>query len=197
MSVLPSYDEPQVIQLIASGDEQAFEQLFRHYRNKSYHIALTYMSSPELAEDVLQEFFLKLWKQRASLTHIERFEQYFFVMLRNMLISALRQADRQQKIQEYIRQSDLLQPTPHQLTEAGDLQQIIRSTLENLPEKQQTIYRMSREQGLSHHEIGASLQLSPRTVSNTISIVLNHLRDALKEKGYLPETVIAAILFFS
>ena len=196
MTALPLYNEPHILQLVTTGDEQAFEQLFRHYRNKAYSIALTYMSSPDLAEDVLQEFFLKLWKQKETLVHIERFEQYFFVMLRNMLISALRQADRQQKIKGYIRQSDMLQPTPHQLAEACDLQQIIRHTLDTLPIKQQMIYRMSREEGLSHDEIGTALQLSPRTISNIISIVLNHLRDTLKAKGYLPETIIAAILFF-
>lgn len=190
-------NEKEWLYLIASGDEHAFEQLYRHYRNKAYSVALTYMSSPALAEDVLQDLFLKLWQKRETLLEIEHFDQYLFIVLRNMLISALRKSDRQEKIIEHIRQAAVLQPTPGQLAEAGDLQQTVTHALGQLPEKQRQIYRMSREEGLSHEEIGAIMELSPRTVSNIITLVLNHLRSALKESGYLAETVTAAILFFS
>lgn len=197
MPVFTTYNESEILRQAASGDEQAFAGLYRQYRNKAFHVALTYLSSPSLAEDVLQELFLKLWEKRSALPGIQQFENYFFVALRNMLISALRKSERQQQIITHIRQAAILQPTPTELAEATDLQQTIHHVLNQLPEKQRLIYKMSREEGLSHDDIGKELGLSPRTVSNIISLVLNELRQALKAQGYLAELITAAILFFS
>jgi RNA polymerase sigma-70 factor (ECF subfamily) len=178
------------------GDEQAFEVLYRHYRNRTYTLALTYMNDPALAEDVLQDFFLKIWQVRLTLEKIDRFEHYLFTALRNRLISELRKKDRQQKIKSYLSRENAWQPTAEQLTESRELHSAIREALQQLPEKQQTIYRLSREEGLNHEEIAARLQLSPRTISNLLSLTLNHLRTALRAKGYLPGTIVAATLFF-
>ena len=82
------------------------------------------------------------------------------------------------------------------MTESRELHSAIREALQQLPEKQQTIYRLSREEGLNHDEIALQLQLSPRTISNLLSLTLNHLRISLQTKGYLPGTVVAATLFF-
>jgi len=191
-----SYHEKEIIRLITQGDESAFEALYRHYRNRTYTLALTYMNDPALAEDVLQEFFIKIWKVRLTLEKIDRFEHYLFTALRNRLISELRKNDRQQKIKSYLSRENAWQPTAEQLTESRELHQAIREALQQLPEKQQTIYRLSREEGLNHEEIAARLQLSPRTISNLLSLTLNHLRTALRAKGYLPGAIVAATLFF-
>ena len=196
MTALPSYHENEIIRLIMQGDEQAFEALYRHYRNRTYTLALTYMNDPALAEDVLQDFFLKLWQIRLTLEKIDRFEHYLFTALRNRLISELRKKDRQQKIRSYLSRENSWQPTAEQLTESRELHSAVREALQQLPEKQQTIYRMSREEGLNHEEIAARLQLSPRTISNLLSLTLNHLRTALRAQGYLPGTIVAATIFF-
>lgn len=196
MTASSSYHEKEIIRLITLGDEQAFEALYRHYRNRTYTLALTYMNDPALAEDVLQEFFLKLWQVRQTLEKIDRFEHYLFTALRNRLISELRKKDRQQKIKSYLSRENAWQPTAEQMTESRELHNAIRGALQQLPEKQQTIYRLSREEGLNHEEIAAQLQLSPRTISNLLSLTLNHLRTALRAQGYLPGTVVAATLFF-
>jgi RNA polymerase sigma factor (sigma-70 family) len=70
--------------------------------------------------------------------------------------------------------------------EATELKSIIANAIRQLPEKQQRIYRMSREQGMSHEEIGTTLQVSHRTVSNTLSLTLGYLRNTLRGLGYLP-----------
>lgn len=200
MALISLHNEKELLQQIAAGDELAFEQLYRHYRNKAYTVALTYMTSPQEAEDVLQECFLKLWKKRESLAAIEQFDHYLFIILRNMLVSALRKSEVQEKIKNHVRQAAFLQPASFseaELAEAGELHKTIQQVIAGLPEKQQRIYRMSREAGMSHEEIAQSLEISQRTVSNTISLVLNRLRDSLREQGYLPETIIAAVIIFS
>jgi RNA polymerase sigma-70 factor (family 1) len=196
LSASSSYHEKEIIRLIIQGDESAFEALYRHYRHRTYTLALTYMNDPAQAEDVLQEFFLKIWKVRLTLEKIDRFDLYLFTALRNQLISELRKKDRQQKIKAYLSRENAWQPTAEQMTESRELHSAIREALQQLPEKQQTIYRMSREEGLNHEEIASRLQLSPRTISNLLSLTLNHLRTSLRAQGYLPGTIVAATLFF-
>lgn len=193
------YNERELLLQIAEGNQDAFERLYRHYRNKAYTIALTYLTVPEEAEDVLQECFLKLWYNRQRLTEIEEFDKYLFIVLRNMLISALRKTATQQKIIQQVKQTIVLQPgklSGIELAESARLQETIREVIAKLPAKQQDIYKMSREEGMSHAEIAKALQISDRTVSNLLSIILNQLRSALRAQGYLPETILAALIVF-
>lgn len=196
MSASSSYHEKEIIRLITRGNEQAFEALYRHYRNRTYSLALTYMNDPAQAEDVLQEFFLKLWKIRLTLEKIDRFDLYLFTALRNQLISELRKKGRQEKIKAYLARENAWQATAEQMTESRELQNAIRAALQQLPQKQQAIYRMSREEGLNHKEIAVQLQMSPRTISNLLSLTLNHLRTTLQAQGFLPGAIVAATIFF-
>ncbi len=193
------YNEKELLLQIAEGNQDAFERLYRHYRNKAYTIALTYLTVPEEAEDILQECFLKLWYNRQRLTEIEAFDKYLFIVLRNMLISALRKTETQQKIIKQVQQTTVLQPgklSGIEQAESARLQEAIREVIAKLPAKQQHIYKMSREEGMSHAEIAQVLQISDRTVSNLLSIILNQLRSALRAQGYLPETILAALIAF-
>ena len=65
-----------MLQRIAAGDQQAFSILFNTYWNNIYSVALVLSKSTAIAEDVVQEIFLKVWKKRAELAGIERFEDY-------------------------------------------------------------------------------------------------------------------------
>lgn len=190
------YDENYYIDRLVEGDVISFETIYRRYQGKAFAIALTYLSSPSLAEDAVQELFLKLWHKRQQLAGVEQFEQYLFIMLRNLLVSELRKKEKQEKIQGYLQQVPVLQPTPADVSEISDMQKLIGEALVQLPDKQQQVYRMSREQGLTHEEIANHLALSPRTVSNIITLVLNHLRLALQAQGFLPELLALAGIFF-
>jgi RNA polymerase sigma-70 factor (family 1) len=193
------YNEPELLIQIAEGNQDAFERLYRHYRNKAYTIALTYLTVPDQAEDILQECFLKLWYNRRQLPEIENFDSYLFIMLRNELISALRKTETQQKIIRQVQQTAALQPAKLsgiEQAESARLQLVIREIIAKLPVKHQQIYQLSREEGLSHAAIAEQFGISPRTVSNLLSIILNQLRTALRSRGYLPETILAALIVF-
>ena len=193
------YNERELLTQIAEGNQDAFERLYRHYRNKAYTVALTYLTVPDQAEDILQECFLKLWYNRRQLPEIENFDSYLFIMLRNELISALRKTETQQKIIRQVQQTAALQPAKLsgiEQAESARLQLVIREIIAKLPVKHQQIYQLSREEGLSHAAIAEQFGISPRTVSNLLSIILNQLRTALRSRGYLPETILAALIVF-
>lgn len=177
----------------ADGDETAFAQIHQHYWNEIYALALAFLKSPAIAEDIIQEVFIKLWLKRTQLTDIQEFTPYLMVMVRNEIISHLRKdATRQKQLQQYISGAAAAQELP--AASIAETTAVIHSALAQLPPKQQQIFAMSREQGLSHEAIAAQTGLSKKTVANTITIALNAIRTYLHRNGYLYWTGIPLLL---
>lgn len=174
----------ELLRRIAGGDEEAFAALHQYYWNEIYSLALAFLKSPDAVEDVLQEVFVKLWLKRTSLTAIQDFTPYLMVMVRNEIISEMRRNTvRQQRMEQYLADSGALVQVPRMPT--GETAILISTALARLPAKQQQIFILSREEGLSHEIIAQKTGVSKKTVSNTITIVLNHLRTFLRHQGHL------------
>jgi DNA-directed RNA polymerase specialized sigma24 family protein len=62
-----SYEEARLIALLADDSEYAFQLLFDRHRNRIYHTAIRYLKSPVLAQEVVQDVFLKLWFERRNI----------------------------------------------------------------------------------------------------------------------------------
>lgn len=179
------HTNPGLLTRIAGGDQEAFAELHQQYWDEVYSLALTFLKSPDQAEDIVQEVFLKLWVKRAMLPSINDFRPYFMVMVRNEIINYLRQlAQRNRKHAQYISDNSMYPPQLFPVADP-DTAAIIKKALSELTERQALIFSMSRDEGLSHEEIAEKLGISKKTVSNTITQVLNHLRTTLYQRGLM------------
>lgn len=175
----------ELLSRIAQGDQEAFAALHHQYWSEVYGLALAFLKSGDQAEDVVQEVFLKLWIKRETLPSINDFTPYFMVMVRNEIISFLRQlAQRQKKHAQYISENNFNLQQLFPLSDS-DTAAIIKNALNELTERQRHIFLLSRNEGLSHDQIALQLGLSKKTVSNTITQVLNHLRTTLHQHGLM------------
>lgn len=185
MSVSQPYEERELLTRITAGDKDAFKELYRHYLNDAYSLALTFLHIPQAAEDVVQELFIRLWLRKEQLSSIENFRGYLMVSLRNMLINELEKIKGRAAHEQ---QGHLLvysPSTPGDEAEAANLRALVTKALAQLSSQQQAVYRLSREQGMDIARIAEELQLAPKTISNILSQVLRHLRSYLHEYGYL------------
>ncbi|HEX8376439.1 MAG TPA: sigma-70 family RNA polymerase sigma factor, partial [Pedobacter sp.] len=78
-----SYNESFLLQLTATGDENAFRKIYENYLNKLYSYAFRLTQKEELAEEVVQDVFLKIWVNRGELTEIQKFDSYLYTIVRN------------------------------------------------------------------------------------------------------------------
>src|SRR5436190_12625072 len=78
------------LNLISQGDQAAFTKLLRLFWNKVYIQALTYLKSSEVAQEITQDIFLKIWSMKEKLPGLDNFSNYLFIISRNEIISALR-----------------------------------------------------------------------------------------------------------
>ncbi len=90
MSIDNSYNEKALLEQIAQGDEAAFATLYDRHWKRVYTIALQYTKSPEAAQDIVQDVFIKIWVNKENLLQVREFKPYLFVTARNMIISSLR-----------------------------------------------------------------------------------------------------------
>lgn len=167
--------------LLAQSDETVFRQLYDEYWNRIYLLALTYLKSAELAQDIVQDVFLKVWDQRESFLTIRHPGSFIYVMGRNAVINAFRKKLSIDRVVEEI--NDFMPNNfqlPHQILEIKQLQQRLDSAINCLPPQQSLIIKLSRQEGLTHKEIAERLSIEKSTVKNHIIRALNTLRQQLQ-----------------
>src|SRR5690625_2114955 len=87
--------EMQLWKRLREGDRIAFEEIFRRYYQDLYRFAVNFCGSSQLAEDQIQELFLKIWQRRESLADdVQAIRPYLWISLRRELIDEKRRVTR-------------------------------------------------------------------------------------------------------
>lgn len=176
--------DTELLQQLRKGNESAFRQLYdRHSRQVAAFIYQLTHSAVD-AEDILQDTFLKLWTSRNQLPAIENLGNYIFIIARNKTVDHLRKVARQQQLvdQVWANISEVADALDLQL-DARESQQLITNALAQLSEQKQTIFRLSRVEGLSHDDIAEQMGLSKSRVKNLQVETLKHIRVFLSRYG--------------
>ncbi|HEY1030622.1 MAG TPA: RNA polymerase sigma-70 factor [Flavipsychrobacter sp.] len=171
--------------------ENAFKELFeREYNNLCRH-AMSYMQDSHLAEDIVQETFVKFWEQKKDLVASANARFYLITAVRNNCITALRK----QNSSGIHFTENTPEPTPEpfitnrQLTEdAHEHTRKIQAALDQLPPKCKEVFLLVKLHGLSYKQAAETLDLSVKTVENQMGKAIKTLRDFVKAG--------AAIAFF-
>lgn len=173
------------INLLRKRDEEAFKEVYYTHSEKLYSVAFQILKDDVLAQEVVQESFIVLWKNLEELSCDSNLWSYLYVVARRNCLNKLRQLSVSMK---YVNEAREILETPSTFVfnklESVELQLIINNCLDQLPPKQREVFQMSREEGKTHIEIAQELNLSPHTVRNHIVVVLRKLRDKLKSYGY-------------
>ncbi|MEO8764536.1 MAG: RNA polymerase sigma-70 factor [Ginsengibacter sp.] len=178
LSKLP-YAERELLLKVSEGDVDAFRTLYDHYRNKIFSIAWKLTSDETLAEDVVQEVFIKLWVNKEKLSDLDYFNSYLNVVTRNYIFNHLRKLANENA---YLRELTVTgEPTQDSFDTLvhNELQNALKKAITHLPPQQKKVYLLSRIEGLKHQEISDILHISRSTVKS-------HMVEALRFiKGYL------------
>jgi RNA polymerase sigma-70 factor (family 1) len=176
------YDEKDLLERVAAGDETAFRKVFHQYWDNIYGVALMLTKSEAMAEDMVQEIFVKIWQKKDRLPGVVNFTNYLFIIARNHIISELRRlsthAPFQEELIRYFRDSAL---SPEQELLKKESEELIQQAIERLPGQQQAVYLLGRDQGLSHEQIAERLGISKNTVRNHMARALQSIRAFLQD----------------
>jgi len=132
---------------------EQYEAIFHKMRDKLYRYALRFVKNGESAEDVVQDVMFKLWQKRQEVDEIENLEAWMMVLTRNRALDILRKVkDNQVNIDEAYSISDQA-PIPDKLMENADLMAQLNACLNQLPEKQHTVFHLREIEQMTYEEI--------------------------------------------
>ncbi len=164
---------------MAAGEEAAFRLLFDTYYEQLYSITLLYTKSLDIAEDLVQDIFVKIWVKREKLGDVRDLENYLFVLARNTIFDRLKShvltTEHYPELAGYFREDR----TPYDEITFKELERTLNNAIGALPPQLRTVFTMSRLQGLSHDEIALQTGLSKQTVKKYIVRALLIIRKLL------------------
>ena len=157
--------------------EVLFSDLFRTYEHRLYTLATRLTKSDQVAKDIIQEVFLKLWEQKDNLDSIVNMEGWLYRVTENKVIDFLRKAasdDRvRQKVWDRVQQ---INNEAELYVAAKEYNQIIQKAIEELPAQRKLIYQLNKEEGLNYQQIAEELQISKHTVKNQLFSAVQSVR---------------------
>ena len=168
--------------IVESDDGKAFSEFFDCYYTRLMNFAMIFIPQYDQAEEVVSEVFLKLLNMKGELLKIDRFEGYMFMMVKNHALNFLNLMKREQAniliddIKDHMT-SDFIDPDKRLIN--NDLQRILTNAIEQLPPKRRLVFKMVKDEGMSHKETAELLELSVRTVEVHLKLAIKDLRRIL------------------
>lgn len=173
-----AYTEAELLYLLQARDEQAYSYLYDHYSKALFSIILQIIPQQELAEDVLQEVFVKIWQNIKSYDSAKgRLYTWMLNIARNQAIDRTRSKDFNNKgktieLSETV-YSDKL-GTETKIDDTG-----IRKVINGLPEENRKLLELSYFQGYTQEEIAKMMNIPLGTVKTRIRTTIIQLRKIL------------------
>lgn len=184
-------DLRHLLRLVACSDERALSQLIAMYWKKVYKQALVYLQTASEAEELTQDVFLKIWKNRELLPDLNNFSDYLFIITRNEIISHLRK--RRFNTSETLLR-DLIDTyfQPDQQLQFKQVNSLVLKAINSLPPVRKKVLKMSRIDGLSYQEIAQELEIGRNGVKDHIVKALVHIKTYLRVHGddYFAQSIL-------
>jgi len=174
--------DTDIIGRIRQGDVKIFESLFRSSYVSLVRYARTLIKDQDTAEEIVQDLFFRIWKDKEKIKIQSSFNGYLFRSVHNRCLHHIehsRVVERHAEEMSY-RQSDS-QESPSDILSYKELQAKIASILEKLPERCGKIFYLSRFEGLKYNEIAEKLSVSVKTVESNMGRALKEFRKELTE----------------
>lgn len=153
-----------------AGEREAFEWLYNTYKHQLAFKLLKLVKSPDIAEDILHDVFVKIWESRTKIDAERSFEGYLYRIAANMVADFYRKVSKDRNYQDYlVTIQDGAYQHIDELLDNKYRRELINRALSELPPKCRTVFQLCKIEGRSYEEVSALLEISPNTISNHLN----------------------------
>lgn len=174
------HNEDELLERIANSDAEAFTLFFHQYRNKVYSVALKVSGSGAVAEDAVQDIFMKVWMKRADLVEVRNISAWLNTITCNHVFTLLKRRTNKELKEitlEYLEIADPGMTDTDKMVLSRETEAMLKSAIKALPSQQSKIYRLVKEYGLKREEVAMRLNLSSETVKVHLARAIKNIRD--------------------
>ena len=190
-----AYNDNDLLLKVANGDEKAFEYLYTKHIEFLYGFILKYVKSPNLAEDLAQDTFIRIWEKKEQLEGVNSFKDYLFIAGRNLTFNFLKKASRENvAIGEILRHYQQSSSTDDDSLLMKEYNQFIQKVLQSLPAQTREVFQLCREQNRSYDEVAALLGISRNTVKKHMVRSHKSFTDLMGKNPNLPFLLLLVLL---
>jgi RNA polymerase sigma-70 factor (family 1) len=178
---------------ISRGDQEAFTLFFHAFRNRVYSFSFSFTRSAEVAEEITQDVFIKVWTNRESLDQIENIDAWLSTITRNLCFNYLKKLALERNAKQQIKSQLISEQDVEQHLSYKEKANQVAEALDQLSPQQRLIFSLNRDKGLKNEEIAHQLNLSPNTVKTHLVAALRKIRSFL---GSHAAHLFSFLLFF-
>jgi len=161
--------EKELVELLKNGDKRAFEQLYHNYKGRIYGNLYKMVKSAEIAEEILQELFVKIWIGRENLDTEKSFRSYLFKVSENLVYDFFRKAALNKQMESYL--VSVAVPATSSVEQHINYKEgnyILAKAIDCLPPRRKQIYILCKIEGKSYGEVSRLLGVSISTINEHI-----------------------------
>lgn len=170
-------DEKLLLKGIADRNQNTYRLLYEYYHAPLFRFAESFVCCSGIAEDVVQDVFIKLW-ENSKINISKSLKGYLFFMTRNACLNYLRDIKLEDKKKLKLMEGQVLSETV-ELNMEEEISARIKSAIKELPEQCQKVYSLSIYGGLKNTEIAEELDISVNSVKTQIHRAKQLLRTKL------------------
>ncbi len=166
---------------LKASDHSAFEEVFSQLYDPLLNYAMYLIKSRPVALDLVQETFLKLWEKRETLNPNKSLKSLLYLIVRNLAFNHQRdKVSRDTKLATLPERGGSEITAPDDSFAGGILKDKMDGWINELPLRQREALILSRYKGLSHQEVAAIMDVSPRTVNNHLVRALKYIHGQIQ-----------------
>ena len=174
--------EQHTLRKIRKGDLDGFEALFHKHYPGMMRYANSLLGKPEISEEVVQDVFYNIWKNRESLRINRSWQSYLYRSVYNNSMMVLRKARKEYELdEEHFNIPESGSPDPSQLLLYTEVSEQVSRTIADMPGRTREIFLLNRQEGLKYREIAERLGISVKTVEANMGKALMALRNSLEK----------------
>ena len=180
----PELSNEELMLRVQKEDLAAFEELYNRFHKRLYHFILRYVKEIPPAEDILQETFLRIFRERKDYRKTALFSTYLFTIARNLCLDALKACEKRPLLSD--REGDVERVMdrskgPSKLLEEAEIMEIVQSEIQAMPGDQREVLLLNKYSGLTYEEIAQIVDSTPAAVKQKAYRAMLSLRQRLKK----------------
>ena len=182
------------VKCLIEGDEEAFVMLYNKYHRKIYYAALKITGSEDLAQDVTQDVFLKIWETRSRIDPHQNFAAYIHVICRNVIFNLFKKATLEETIKKQMQQFAAITTSDEDDDFYDSYKDLLHKAIGELPPQRRTIYEFCKLKGKTYDHVAHKLNISRSTVQDHIVKANKFIKEYLLKNGSASFAMLYTIL---